>query len=309
MSALILGSIALDAIKTPFEKRENILGGAASYGAVSASFFTTPHLVGIVGTDFPQEHLDYFADRGIDLEGLQIVEGKTFHWSGEYLADMNTRETLATDLNVFEHFTPTLPESYRQEKFILLGNIAPSLQLHVLDQLEAPRFVVMDTMNLWINIAKGELTQLLTRIDMLLLNDTEAHQLTGELNLIKAGKALRKMGPEYVVIKKGEHGALLFTKDQFFSCPAFPLEKLDDPTGAGDAFAGGVVGYLASQLTADTDHKEIDVQLLRRALIYGSVMASFSVESFSLDRLRSITFADIQERFEKMHELSSFEKK
>ncbi|MFI0347343.1 MAG: PfkB family carbohydrate kinase [Chthoniobacterales bacterium] len=308
MSALILGSVALDAIKTPFEEHDDLLGGSASYAAVSSSFFTKPHLVGIVGTDFPKEHLDYFAECGIDLTGLQIVPGKTFRWSGEYMADMNTRETRSTDLNVFEHFTPILPEAYRQAEFILLGNIAPALQLHVLDQLIAPRFVVVDTMNLWINIAKEELSELLKRIDMLLINDTEAHQLTGEINLIKAGKALRAMGPAYVVIKKGEHGALLFAENEFFSCAAFPLEKIDDPTGAGDAFAGGVIGYLTSQLVC-SDKKEIDPHLLRRALVYGSVMASFSVENFSINRLRSVTMADVQERFDRVHALSTFEKK
>lgn len=309
MSALILGSIALDTIKTPVEERDNLLGGAASYAAASASFFIKPHLVGIVGTDFPKEHLDYFSERQIDLTGLQIVEGKTFRWSGEYLNNMNTRETRSTDLNVFEHFTPTLPESYRKIPFVLLGNISPTLQLHVLDQLTALQFVVVDTMNLWINITKEELMQLLLRTDMLLVNDTEAQQLTGEQNLIKAATALRAMGPEYVVIKKGEHGALLFSQDHFFSCPAFPLEKVDDPTGAGDAFAGGLIGYLTSQLINKPFQKTIDPQLLRKAVVYGTIMASFSVESFSLERLRSISMADIEERFEKLHSFSSFEKK
>lgn len=306
MSLLVLGSIALDTVKTPLEEHADVLGGSASYAAASASFFTPPRLVGIVGDDFPEAHLNYFKECNIDLEGLQIVPGKTFRWSGEYLWDMNSRETRSTDLNVFENFTPTLPESYRQSPFVLLGNIAPALQLHVLDQLESPRFVVADTMNLWINIAKEELIQLLGRVDMLLLNDSEARELTGETSLIKAGRHLREMGPGYVAIKKGEHGCLLFGKNQFFSCPAFPLEDIHDPTGAGDAFAGALAGYLARESEGKIATHEIDFRILRQAIVYGSVMASFTVESFSLDRLRTVTPADIQERFEIFQALSVF---
>ena len=304
MSLLILGSIALDTVKTPVEERSHLLGGAASYAAVAASFFTPPRLVGIVGEDFPQEHLEDFKKRHIDLEGLQIVPGKTFHWSGEYLDDMNVRETHATELNVFEHFTPTLPASYRQSEVVLLGNIAPELQLHVLQQLEPPHFVVADTMNLWINIARPALKELLGRIDMLLLNESEARELTEQSNLMKAGHALCKMGPRYVVIKKGEHGALLFGENHFFSCPAFPLEEISDPTGAGDAFGGGLAGYLTSHLKdLNTDSK---MRLLREGMIYGSIMASFTVESFSLERLRAVTLAEIKERFEAFKRLSTF---
>jgi sugar/nucleoside kinase (ribokinase family) len=304
MSLLVLGSIALDTIKTPFEEHAEILGGAASYGAVSASFFITPYLVGIVGDDFPKEHLAFFQERNIDLAGLQIVPGKTFRWSGEYHDDMNQRDTRSTDLNVFEHFTPTLPEAYRKADFILLGNIAPDLQIHVLDQLEAPRFVIADTMNLWINIAQPRLMELLERIDMLLLNDSEAREITGESNLIKAGRRLREMGPAYVAIKKGEHGCLLFGDDKIFSAPAFPLEVIHDPTGAGDAFAGGLAGYLATKYSSEKS--AIEFPHLCRAVIYGSVMASFSVEAFSVDRLRSVTDAAIQERFEIFQNLSTF---
>ncbi len=306
MSLLVLGSVALDTIKTPFEEHSDILGGSASYAAVGASFFTTSNLVAIVGDDFSQEHLAFFNERRIDLTGLQIVPGKTFRWSGEYHHDMNSRETRSTDLNVFEHFTPTLPELYRNSSFVLLGNIAPELQLHVLDQLTAPRFVVVDTMNLWINIARPALIKLLARVDMLLLNDSEARELTGETSLIKAGRQLREMGPAYVAIKKGEHGCLLFGKDQFFSCPAFPLEDIHDPTGAGDAFAGGLAGYLANHLGAEAKKGEINFELLRQSIVYGSVMASFAVESFSLDRLRAVTPNDIKERFEIFQRLSAF---
>jgi sugar/nucleoside kinase (ribokinase family) len=304
MSLLVLGSIALDTVKTPVEERSHLLGGAASYAAVAASFFAPPRLVGIVGEDFPEEDLEDFRKRQIDLEGLQIVPGKTFHWSGEYLEDMNVRETRATELNVFEHFTPTLPDSYRHSEVVLLGNIAPELQLHVLQQLEAPHFVIADTMNLWINIARPALKELLARIDLLLLNESEARELTEESNLIKAGRALCAMGPRYVVIKKGEHGALLFSNDLMFTCSAFPLEEISDPTGAGDAFGGGLAGYLSSHFEEfKTDSK---MRLLREGMIYGSIMASFTVESFSLERLRAVTPAEIQERFETFKSLSTF---
>ena len=306
MSLLVLGSVALDTVKTPLEEHADILGGAASYAAASASFFTSPRMVGIVGDDFPQTHLDYFKERNIDLEGLQIVPGKTFRWSGEYLWDMNSRETRSTDLNVFETFTPDLPASYKQSPFVLLGNIAPSLQLHVLDQLDSAHFVVADTMNLWIDIAKEDLTKLLGRIDMLLLNDSEARELTGETSLIKAGHRLREMGPGYVAIKKGEHGCLLFGKDQFFSCPAFPLEDILDPTGAGDAFAGALAAYLAREYAEKAIPNEIDFKILRKAIVYGSVMASFTVESFSLDRLHSVTPEAIKDRFNIFQSLSAF---
>lgn len=304
MSLLIVGSVALDTVKTPIEERSHLLGGAASYCATSASFFISPRLVGIVGEDFPQEHLDDFKKRRIDLEGLQIVPGKTFHWSGEYFGDFNVRETRVTELNVFENFMPTLPASYRESDVVLLGNISPELQLHVLQQIKEPRFVIADTMNLWINIARSSLKELLKRVDMLLLNDSEARELTEETNLIKAGRSLCKMGPRYVVIKKGEHGALLFDQEEIFSCPAFPLETIVDPTGAGDAFAGGVAGYLAHHLKAK--ESQVTPSLLRKSLVYGSVMASFSVESFSVERLRSADASQIESRFEMFRSLSAF---
>jgi sugar/nucleoside kinase (ribokinase family) len=310
MSLLVLGSIALDSVKTPLDERHDQLGGSASYAAVAASFFSPVHLVGIVGDDFPQEHIGFFRGRDIDLAGLQVVPGKTFRWSGEYMWDMNQRETRSVELNVFENFTPELPESYRAARMVLLGNIAPSLQHHVLDQLVRPHYVIADTMDLWINIAREELLRLIARIDMLILNDGEARELTGETSLVKAGRRIREMGPSAVAIKKGEHGCLLFGDGQFFSCPAYPLEDIHDPTGAGDCFAGGLAGYLASRHLSDDDlseKKEIPFELLRQAVVEGSVIASFNVESFSMDRLRTVTKADISERYGIFRTLSRFE--
>jgi len=302
MSVLVVGSIALDTVKTPVEEQTELLGGSASYAAIGASFFAPVNLVGVVGEDFPKKHLEFFAARRLNLNGLQIVSGKTFRWSGEYMWDLNTRETRQVELNVFEHFTPVLPAEYVSTPFVLLANIAPKLQSHVLDQMERPRFVIADTMDLWINIAKDELRALLPRVDMLILNDGEARQFTGETSLIKAGSKIRTYGPKYVAIKKGEHGCLLFGDNQFFSCGAYPLEDIHDPTGAGDTFAGGVAGYLASNAgsTVTFDH-------LRKAIVYGSVLASFSVEAFSLDRMRTLSQNDIDERYSMFRLMSQFE--
>jgi len=310
MSLLVLGSVALDTVKTPLEERADLLGGSASYASVAASFFSPVQLVGIVGNDFPKENIEFFRKRSIDLEGLQVVPGKTFRWSGEYLWDMNQRETRSVDLNVFENFTPDLPESYRSARTVLLGNIAPALQHHVLDQLVRPHFVIADTMDLWINIAKEELLRLLARVDMLILNDGEARALTGETSLIKAGRRIREAGPSVVAIKKGEHGCLLFGEGQFFSCPAYPLEDIHDPTGAGDCFAGGLAGYLASRGIREpelSEKKGIPFGILRQAVVEGSVIASFNVESFSMDRLRTVTPAEIAERYELFRAMSRFE--
>ena len=294
MSVLIVGSIALDTVKTPLAEHADLLGGSASYAAVSASFFGPVNLVGVVGDDFPGSHIDYFKSRAIDLEGLQIVPGKTFRWSGEYMWDLNTRETRSVELNVFEHFEPRLPPSYRDTQFVLLANIGPSLQSHVLDQMERPRFVIADTMDLWINIALPDLLALIKRVDMLILNDSEARQLTKEMNLIKAGRAIQAMGPRFVAVKKGEHGCLLFGENgDFFSCGAYPLEDILDPTGAGDTFAGGVAGFLASTCRGDVHFSD-----LRKAIVWGSVLASFNVEAFSLERLRTLTQNNIDERSE-----------
>ena len=302
MSVLVVGSIGLDTVKTPVEEHADVLGGSASYAAVGASFFTGVNLVGIVGEDFPKPHVDYFSARKIDLEGLQIVPGKTFRWSGEYHWDLNTRDTRSVELNVFEHFTPTLPKTYVNTPFVLLANIAPKLQSHVLDQMERPRFVIADTMDLWINIAKDDLLALLRRVDMLILNDGEARQLTGETSLIRAGNRIRELGPKYIAIKKGEHGCLLFGPNVFFSCGAYPLEDIHDPTGAGDTFAGGLAGYLAS-----LDHSAITFEHLRKAVVYGSVLASYNVEAFSLERLRRLTYQDIEERYQMFKLMSHFE--
>ena len=304
MSVLIVGSIALDDIKTQLAEHKNLLGGSASYGAVSASNFSPVSLVGIVGEDFPKEHVELFRNRQIDLAGLQIVPGKTFRWSGEYMWDMNTRETRSVELNVFETFTPALPEGYRQTPIVLLANIAPDLQHHVLDQVSQPRFVIADTMDLWINIAKDSLTRLIGRVDMLILNDGEARQFTGETSLIKAGKKIREMGPAYVAIKKGEHGCLLFGPEaEFFSCPAFPLEDIHDPTGAGDTFAGGLAGYLAANAAGG-----VTFDALKKAVVYGSVLASYNVEAFSLERLKTVDKAQIESRYDLFRRISQFEK-
>lgn len=302
MSVLVVGSIALDTIKTPIEEHADLLGGSASYATVAASFFSPARLVGVVGTDFPKDHIQLFESRNIDTTGLQIAEGKTFRWSGEYMWDLNTRETRSVELNVFETFTPTLPESYQETPIVLLANIAPALQHHVLDQVKSPRFIIADTMDLWIDIAKEELISLLGRVDMLILNDGEARQLTGDTSLIRAARKIREMGPRIVAIKKGEHGCLLFGEGGFFSCPAYPLEDIHDPTGAGDTFAGGLAGYLASE-----DGGEITFDRLRKAVVYGSVLASYNVEQFSLERLRTVTPEDIEDRYRLFKLMSQFE--
>ncbi len=303
MSVLVVGSIALDTVKTPVEEHADLLGGSASYAAVGASFFGPVNFVGVVGDDFPTAHIDFLRSRKIDLSGLQIVPGKTFRWSGEYMWDLNTRETRSVELNVFEHFNPTLPAAYTSTPYVLLANIAPKLQSHVLDQMTRPQFVVADTMDLWINIARDDLAALLKRVDMLILNDSEARQFAGETSLIKAGAAIRRMGPTFVAIKKGEHGCLLFGADgQFFSCGAYPLEDIHDPTGAGDTFAGGLIGYLAT-----CNHGKVRFEDLRKGVVYGSVLASYNVEAFSLERLRALTQNDINERYEMFRLMSHFE--
>src|ERR1044071_8334817 len=301
MSVLIVGSIALDTVKTPVEEHADLMGGSASYAALGASFFAPVKLVGIVGDDFPESEFAFWKSRQIDASGVQRVAGKTFRWSGEYAWDMNTRETRSVALNVFEHFRPDLPENYRETDFVLLANIAPALQSHVLDQMEKPRFVVADTMDLWIETTRADLDALLPRSDLLILNDSEAREMTKETSLIKAGRKIRGMGPRYVAVKKGEHGALLCGEDEFFSCGAYPLEDIHDPTGAGDTFAGGIAGYLASKKKGPTFAD------LRRAVISGSVLASFNVEAFSLERLRTLTMDEIAERYQMFKAISTFE--
>lgn len=302
MSVLVVGSIAIDTVKTPVEEHSDLLGGSACYGALAASFFSPVRLVGIVGNDFPAAEFQFWKSRKIDTEGVQRANGKTFRWSGEYAWDLNTRETRSIALNVFENFKPALPEAYRQTDFVLLANIAPVLQGHVLDQMLRPRFVVADTMDLWIATARPDLDALLRRVNLLILNDSEAREITKQTSLIKAGRQIRAMGPQFVAIKKGEHGALLFgNEDQFFSCGAYPLEDIHDPTGAGDTFAGGMAGYLAGTV------KNVHFNDLRRAMIYGSVLASFCVEAFSLERLRSLSMEEIAKRYETFKLMTQFE--
>lgn len=302
MSVLIVGSIALDDVKTPVEERFDLLGGSASYSSIAAGYFSPVRLVGIVGEDFPSEHWSFLQSRGIDLEGVQRAPGKTFRWSGEYMWDMNTRETRSIALNVFETFSPSLPDRYRASDYVLLANIAPELQLQVLDQMEKPKFVIADTMDLWINIAQPALLKLLARVDMLILNDSEARELTKETSLIKAGKKIQSLGPRIVAVKKGEHGCLLFGEDEFFSCPAYPLEDIHDPTGAGDTFAGGLTGYLASR-----GGGEVNFRTLKTAVVVGSVLASYNVEAFSLERLRTVGQPDILSRFAEFQDLAHFD--
>jgi len=299
---LVVGSLALDSIETPFGSVRDAVGGSAVYISTAASYFLSPvRLVGVVGGDFPRHALKFLEDRNVDLAGLEIVQGgKTFRWSGRYHYDLNERDTLSTDLNVFEKFNPKVPESFRKTRVVCLGNIDPALQLSVLDQLEKPRIVVCDTMNYWIERKNADLKKTLERINVLILNDSEARLLSREPNLIKAARVIRSMGPSVLIIKKGEHGALLTTEQMVFSAPAYPMENIFDPTGAGDSFAGGFVGWLAR-----TD--DMSEENLKRAVIYGSTLASFCVEKFSIDGLRDITYLQIQDRFRSFRELSRFD--
>lgn len=299
MSVLIVGSTALDSIKTPKGENPKLLGGSASHAAVAASFFGPVRLVGVVGEDFPRKYLKLYQRHRIDLEGLQILPGKTFHWSGEYEANMNNRRTLLTELGVFETFTPTLPNGLQAAPFVLLANIAPSLQIHVLNQMQRPKFVVADTMDLWLNIALPDLLKLLKRLDGFVLNDSEAHQLTKEDNVFAALKKIHQLGPKYVIIKKGSHGSLLSGPKGCFICPAYPLQCVLDPTGAGDSFVGGMMGYLASA-------KGGIEQNIRRAMIYGSVVASFCCEGFGLTRTTKVTRGQIQSRVKELERLTKF---
>lgn len=302
MSLLVVGSLALDTIETPFGKKDNTLGGSAVYIAVSASYFIKPiRLVGIVGSDFPQTAINFLENRDIDLEGLQIVEnGKTFRWGGKYHYDLNIRDTLYTELNVFESFKPIIPENYKKSSYICLGNIDPVLQQCVISQIENPRLVVGDTMNFWISGKKNELLKALKMMDVIILNDSETRLLANEPNLIRAARIIMRMGPKIVIIKKGEHGAVLITQKSVFSAPAYPLENINDPTGAGDAFAGGFIGWIAK-----TD--DLSEENLKRAVIYGSTLASFCVEEFSIERFKTLSYLEIQDRFLEFRELSKFD--
>lgn len=286
---VVVGSVGLDTIETPHARCEEVLGGSASYACAAASFFSEVGMVGVVGTDFPKPFHQLYRKFGIDTAGLQVKPGKTFRWSGVYEQNMDHRRTLATELNVFADFSPELPAAYRTAPFLFLGNIAPGLQRHVLAQVRKPRFVLLDTMDLWINVAKAELLDVIKRVTMLTLNESEARHLTGEHGLVKAARHLLKMGPRYVLIKKGEHGSILFSSTGIFLMPAYPLEEVSDPTGAGDTFAGGFMGALAAG-------GSISEQAIRRAMASGSVVASFGVEGFSLDRLRKLNKRQLDAR-------------
>jgi sugar/nucleoside kinase (ribokinase family) len=299
MSVVVVGSVALDSVRTPFGKRAEALGGSATYFSYSASFFTDVKLVGVVGKDFPKVHVDLLRKKGVDLAGLQVADGDTFRWSGAYEYDLNEAKTLDTRLNVFERFQPHLPPAYRDTDAVFLANIDPDLQLGVLSQVRRPRLVAADTMNLWIATKKPSVLKLCRQIDILILNDGEARQLTGQASLVRAGRLIRSWGPRYVVIKKGEHGALLFSNSSVFTAPAFPLEEVFDPTGAGDTFAGGFIGFLNKNGNRLTD------RLLHQALFVGTVMASFNVEKFSLDRLKTVTPAEIRQRLKKLQALAA----
>jgi len=298
---LIVGSVALDSVETPFDKIEDALGGSATYISLAASYFTAPiHLIGVVGDDFSKEYIELLENHGIDLTGLQIIEGgKTFRWGGKYHYDLNMRDTLFTELGVFETFDPQIPEKERNDRFVLLGNIHPSLQLNVLSQVNDNAFTVCDTMNLWIETAREELDEVVKQVNVLIINDSEARLMTNESNLIIAARKIMEMGPKYLIIKKGEHGALLFGEDQVFSAPAYPLEHIFDPTGAGDSFAGGFMGYLHN--TGDLSFENI-----KRAVIYGSAVASFCVGKFSVKGLEDLDMLQIKDRFREFKKLALF---
>lgn len=303
MSLITVGTMAFDAIETPFGKANKIVGGSATYVAYAASFFVKPvRQVSIIGYDFPEEELNAMKKRGIVLDGVEKVKNKkSFFWKGRYHEDMNSRDTLVTDLNVLEDFNPVIPESYQGADFVMLGNLMPKLQISVIDQLKKkPKLVVMDTMNFWMETAMPDLKKVLQKVDLLLVNDAEARELTHQYSLVKAAKKIMEMGPKYLVIKKGEHGALLFYKNKVFFAPAFPLEDVFDPTGAGDTFAGGFIGYLAKT-------NSVSFENMKKAIIVGSAMASFCVEKFGNSRLKEITKSDLNKRIKLFKELTNFE--
>jgi sugar/nucleoside kinase (ribokinase family) len=297
---LIVGSVAFDSVKTPLGEVDNVLGGAAVYSSTAASFFSPVQLVGVVGQDFPEEHLQFLRSRGVDLAGLQVQPGETFRWKGYYDYDVNQAHSLETHLNVFENFRPTLPETYRDAKYVFLANIDPELQLEVLEQVREPRLTLCDTMNFWIERKRDALMEVLKRVDVAFMNDAEARELCGTFSLVQAARQVMSLGPKTVIIKKGEHGAVMFTKDSHFSAPSYPLEEVKDPTGAGDTFEGGFIGYLAH-----TDH--ISDATLRKAVVYGSVLASYNVEDFSLNRMRRLTLDEIHDRYREFRRIAFFE--
>ncbi len=301
MSLLTVGTVAFDDIQTPYGHAEKVIGGACTYISWAASYFTNDiRLTSIVGADFPKEEIQTLESRGVSMDGLKIVEnGKTFFWAGKYHENMNQRDTLQTDLNVLDDFDPELPDSYKNSQYIMLGNLTPDIQIRVAEQLTSPKLIVLDTMNFWMDIAMDRLKEAIAKVDVLTINDEEARQLSGEYSLVKAAHKIFQMGPKYLIIKKGEHGAMLMSKDQTFYCPALPLAEVKDPTGAGDTFAGGFMGYLAK--TGD-----ISFENMRTAVVYGSTMASFCVEEFSLDKLKTLDSPQILKRYNQFVELMRF---
>lgn len=300
MSLLVVGSVALDTVETPFGRAEDALGGSATFFSAAASSFCPVQLVGVIGDDFPADALDFLAERDVDLSGLERAAGESFRWSGVYSFDLNSRDTLDTRLGVFADFNPRIPASFRSTEWVFLGNIDPVLQLAVLDQIERPKLVACDTMNFWIQGKRDELLQLLGRVDLLMVNDAEARELSGDHNLARAARWIQEQGPQYIIIKKGEHGAILFTPDSIFFAPGFPLEEVFDPTGAGDAFAGGLMGYLAQC-------GQLSDAAMRRAVIYGSAMGSFAVERFSVERFKDLAPEEIEARVRSFREMTSFQ--
>jgi len=303
MSLLVVGTVAFDTVHTPFGSAERILGGAGTYASLSASYFgVQSRIVSVVGGDFPQKYIDLLKDRNVDLEGLEIIKSeKSFFWEGEYHNDMNSRTTIATEVNVFEKFEANIPESYKESDYLLLGNLHPAIQNSVLEQMNIrPKLVVMDTMNFWMDTAWDTLIDTIKKVDVLSINDEEARQLSGEYSLVKAARAILAMGPKFLIIKKGEHGALLFNNKDVFFAPALPLEDVFDPTGAGDTFAGGFLGYISK-----TD--DISFENMKRAVIYGSAMASFTVEKFGTDRLIDLSDKEVSERLQKFLDLTRFD--
>ncbi|MBT5437734.1 MAG: sugar kinase [Flavobacteriales bacterium] len=303
MSLLTVGSVAFDAIETPYGKTDKIVGGAGTFIALASSYFEkNQNIISVVGDDFPKDTLDDLNRRGIDTKGLQVKEGeKTFFWSGKYHNDMNSRDTLITELNVLENFDPLVPEEYQDSEYLMLGNLSPLVQSTVITRLnKRPKLIAMDTMNFWMDIAMGDLEKTISMVDLLIINDEEARQLSGEYSLVKAARLIRGMGPKILIIKKGEHGALLFVKDEVFFAPALPLEEVFDPTGAGDTFAGGFMGYIAS--TGD-----LSFENLKRAVIYGSAMASFCVEKFGTERLLDLKNEEISSRIERFVRIADFD--
>lgn len=299
MSILVVGSVAFDSVTTPFGEADDVLGGSASYFSTSASFFTDVQLVAVIGEDFPQQHIDFLTSRNIDLSGLQASPGKTFRWKGRYEYDLNEAHTLDTQLNVFESFKPQLPENFRDAEYVFLANIDPELQLDVLQQVRNPKFIACDTMNFWIDGKREELIRTLGKVDILIINEAEVRQLAEEPNLIKAAQIVRGFGPRTLVVKRGEYGILMFSEGSTFAAPAYPLDEVFDPTGAGDTFAGGFVGYLAAT-------RNLDEANMRKATVFGTVMASFTVEKFSLDRLKDLDHRDISDRYRKIKLLTDF---